>query len=315
MKRHLQWKSEHPDGEKGTGLFGWDAGLVRDGCFFAGYLVAGGEREALGGEYDSIEREERSFDPEEGMDICMKALTGMRWAFSKTEERERTLRMVWESNERRPGSRSMALPYAHAQTHEGTLDDEAYELHSRMYPDPPSSAPYNRIGHTLPLMAPTSTADRPLLPPLAMLNGANVETTHRVPQPSTWATYTPPGTASTTPGSPVSYHALTTPSVAALGGYKSEVDFYAHHDLDPFNYSPPVVSATATDSDPTNASGAIYSLRHDQHHQHHQHHPHHRSAGMHTPNSYLDPTVVFSAEDSSEDGCAQFSSDCHGYHY
>lgn len=62
----------------GTSFFRYDASLVRDGCFFAGLLLAG----------DSGTDEE--------INTCLQALREMRWAFSKSEEREHTLNMVWE---------------------------------------------------------------------------------------------------------------------------------------------------------------------------------------------------------------------------
>ncbi|KAF8509550.1 hypothetical protein JB92DRAFT_3083744 [Gautieria morchelliformis] len=63
----------------GTSFFEYDASLVRDGCFFAGYMLAG----------------------EDGTDdqanTCLKALSEMRWAFSKSEERIQTLKLIWEA--------------------------------------------------------------------------------------------------------------------------------------------------------------------------------------------------------------------------
>ncbi|KAI0646938.1 hypothetical protein C8Q79DRAFT_1046481 [Trametes meyenii] len=62
----------------GTPFFQFDAALVRDGCFFAGFLLAG----------ESGTRED--------VEICLRAFSEMRWAFSKKDERERTVRLVWE---------------------------------------------------------------------------------------------------------------------------------------------------------------------------------------------------------------------------
>lgn len=62
----------------GTDFFRFDASLVRDGCFFAGVLLAG------------------STGSEQEVNTCLQALRDMRWAFSKSEEREHTLKMVWE---------------------------------------------------------------------------------------------------------------------------------------------------------------------------------------------------------------------------
>ncbi|KAH9997486.1 hypothetical protein BJV77DRAFT_941252 [Russula vinacea] len=63
----------------GTPFFEYDASLVRDGCFFAGFLLAG-----EGGSDEDVQ-------------TCLQALREMRWAFSKGEEREKTVRMIWES--------------------------------------------------------------------------------------------------------------------------------------------------------------------------------------------------------------------------
>jgi len=63
----------------GTPFFEYDASLARDGCFFAGFLLAG-----EGGSDEDVQ-------------TCLQALRQMRWAFSKGEEREKTVRMIWES--------------------------------------------------------------------------------------------------------------------------------------------------------------------------------------------------------------------------
>ncbi|KAI8998747.1 hypothetical protein BD414DRAFT_408105 [Trametes punicea] len=77
----------------GSPFFQYDAALVRDGCFFAGFLLAG----------ESGTREE--------VEICLRALSEMRWAFSKNDERERTVRLVWDAratNGRGQSSRSFS---------------------------------------------------------------------------------------------------------------------------------------------------------------------------------------------------------------
>ncbi|TFY59031.1 hypothetical protein EVJ58_g6036 [Rhodofomes roseus] len=63
----------------GTHFFQFDSAFIRDGCFFAGFLLAG-----EGGSMEDIE-------------TCLQALREMRWTFSKCEEREQTVRMIWES--------------------------------------------------------------------------------------------------------------------------------------------------------------------------------------------------------------------------
>jgi hypothetical protein len=83
----------------GTSFFEYDASLVRDGCFFAGYMLP----------------------PEAGTDeqsnTCLRALSEMRWyvqsfrclsllshlvmfrAFSKSEERIQTLQLIWDARQ------------------------------------------------------------------------------------------------------------------------------------------------------------------------------------------------------------------------
>lgn len=77
----------------GTPFFHYDAALVRDGCFFAGFLLAG-----------------ENGTPED-VDVCLAALSEMRWAFSKSDERQRTVRLVWDaraSQSRGQSSRSFS---------------------------------------------------------------------------------------------------------------------------------------------------------------------------------------------------------------
>ncbi|KZS99138.1 hypothetical protein SISNIDRAFT_492392 [Sistotremastrum niveocremeum HHB9708] len=63
----------------GTSFFAYDASLTRDGVFFASFLLA------------------RELGSEDDVHICLQALSEMRWAFSKSEERENTLKMVWDT--------------------------------------------------------------------------------------------------------------------------------------------------------------------------------------------------------------------------
>ncbi|OCH95495.1 hypothetical protein OBBRIDRAFT_788050 [Obba rivulosa] len=72
----------------GTPFFQYDAKLIRDGCFFAGFLLA-----SESGSTEDVE-------------TCLQALGEMRWAFSKSDEREQTVRMVWESRSAQPRMRN-----------------------------------------------------------------------------------------------------------------------------------------------------------------------------------------------------------------
>ncbi|KAI0035738.1 hypothetical protein K488DRAFT_24378, partial [Vararia minispora EC-137] len=70
IKRHI---------DTDTQFFEYDSTLARDGCFFAGFLLAG-----EGG-------------TEEEVGYCLQALKRMRWVFSDAEEREKTVAMAWEA--------------------------------------------------------------------------------------------------------------------------------------------------------------------------------------------------------------------------
>ncbi|GJE90864.1 GAL4 and fungal transcription factor domain-containing protein [Phanerochaete sordida] len=66
-------------GNLGSTLFQFDASIIRDGCFFAAFLLAGES-----GSSSDVE-------------ACLQALNEMRWVFSKSEERMHTVQMVWQA--------------------------------------------------------------------------------------------------------------------------------------------------------------------------------------------------------------------------
>lgn len=76
----------------GTAFFEYDASLVRDGVFFAGFMVAG------------------ESGTEDDVHVCLQALHQMRWAFSKNEERARTVRMAWEARKASSGRKAQLSP-------------------------------------------------------------------------------------------------------------------------------------------------------------------------------------------------------------
>lgn len=63
----------------GTSFFQFDAALVRDGCFFAGFLLA-----QEGGSQVEV-------------DACLTALKEIRWVFCRSEDRMYKIRSVWEA--------------------------------------------------------------------------------------------------------------------------------------------------------------------------------------------------------------------------
>ncbi|KAI0306791.1 hypothetical protein B0F90DRAFT_1693299 [Multifurca ochricompacta] len=126
----------------GSSFFEYDASLVRDGCFFAGFLLAG-----EGGSDEDVQ-------------ICLQALRQMRWAFSKSEEREKTVRMVWESRKgssARPCNSPSALstPVFELQA----TGAQFLRTHSQRPLPPPLSIPPLTSTHGLPVLdhsAPTT---------------------------------------------------------------------------------------------------------------------------------------------------------------
>ena len=76
----------------GTSFFQYDASQVRDGVLFAGLLLA---NDGIGSAED--------------IDLCVSALREMRWAYSKSEEREQSIRMAWQVKS--SGSQHKPTPY------------------------------------------------------------------------------------------------------------------------------------------------------------------------------------------------------------
>jgi hypothetical protein len=288
IKRHIVMDNEG----NGSELFKWDSGLVRDGCFFAAFLFAGGE-----GELQPWPEEGGNtfVEQKEGVDVCLRALREMQWSFSKSEERDRNVRMIWDVESRERSRRQEMnvdhgmAPYGHPQG--------AYDHHTmQVAPIPPSLSSNSRIA--------CNPVDH---------GGTGNET---------WSTYTPPGSAtsvsnSSSTGSPGGYVSLNgqcmnrfksepaASSVAAGGG-----DFYVGTELDHFTYSVPVGDGHAC-SDPNPNPAAAYALR-----QEHERHP---SSSM-QPNmshGYLDPAVVFAAPVAGEEAapCPQFAQNCHGFYH
>ena len=75
----------------GSAFHQFDASLVRNGCFFAAWLLAN----------ESGSRED--------VEVCVQVLCEMRWAFSKSEDRVKMVKKVWEEA-RSSQSRSRSSP-------------------------------------------------------------------------------------------------------------------------------------------------------------------------------------------------------------
>ncbi|KAG5716270.1 hypothetical protein E4T56_gene10634 [Termitomyces sp. T112] len=288
------------------GLFRWDAGLIRDGCFFAGFLSANAEGEFIGLDDDDQVRSRGHLLAEDAVAICLTALSEMRWGFSRSEERSETIRMIWEN---RKVSRNTGR----------------YGLGRNSYPDttykkpvaPIQAAPYTAHGY--PTMG---DHDRPLLPPLRSPRRAeSVPSTAYSSNGqggSSWPSYTPPGTATsvaTSAGTGVSISARSSPLFNGITSisYKGDIHEPFYHvpsDIDQFSFHAP--------TGPGMHDGQVLGNGH-----YHHREPPSSAHSLHSTSSstYLDPGV-FSGPGSSmvhqgadPQSCPQFGDDCSGYYH
>jgi hypothetical protein len=270
---HQHTSREREQGE--CGLFTWDAGLVRDGCFFAAYLAV----THPGGFLDVDDREHREeidgpvpdMTSEEAVSICLMALSRMRWAFSKSEEREETVRMMWEN--RQDGRQAQSLSHRNlaldSDSHRGYLHPSPTpnSQHIDLPPRPQTmsglsthtdrttlpSLSHNSQHIDLPSRPQTMSAlftytDRPTLPSLNHFAAQRrVESA-----PSTacsvdgrgangWPLYTPPGTATsiaTSAGTSLSARDEAS-AFPSLGTYKLQPDDAFYNDMDQFSFHAP----------------------------------------------------------------------------
>jgi hypothetical protein len=297
------------------GFFAYDAGLVKDGCFFAGFMLAQGDFEEEG---HSLEL---GMDVEDGVEVCLHALGAMEWVFSKSDERQQTVRMVWEARKMREAEhRRSRHNYAHAgdefDLQHASRDDRSPFHHiPRFSDDRPSymSRPLHPsrvqpIGaQTLPI--PPTLTHRPLLAPLSLAS-TNLRV-HSAPSTActdtgSWPTYTPPSTASTHRSSPEEIY--DSPPASASLGYMpsiqtfrndSEVFYHAVPELDTYDFSG---SASTPSSDASLTNPALQSMTSfSDHHE-----------------GFLDPSVFTGSgsviSSPAEDGCSQYEQSCNGYY-
>lgn len=300
LKRHLAFSS--------SGFFALDTGLIRDGCFFAGMLLAQSDLEGDAGiDIKCNDGTRWDNDVEEGVDVCLRALGEISWVYASSYERMKTLRAQWEARIHRDNERlhkesrdflsrqNSPSQYASSQDHSPYMVDKTPLPH----PDPSLILP-----RPLSLLAAGGQV-RPHLPPLSMSfprceGGPDTALTDD--GNCSWSAYTPPTTSSTvatqrsiSPTSPPpSIRALKPPHVPV----KTEEICYAMPDLDPFSFS--------IDSAANASIGASWTS-----------YPQHASQA--TGHGYLDPRVIYSGSDvlgrANEDGCPHFGSDCQAYYH
>jgi hypothetical protein len=236
LKRHLAVPS--------SGFFAHDAGLVRDGCFFAGLLLAQSD---LDNDNDSgVEGGDAArwdADVEEGVEVCLQALGEIRWVFANSHERENTLRTVWEArmerdNRRRQGqgSQTSFRPEQCAQDRSPYMNDTAPVSRSAASNPHPRSLSLVSAGGQV----------RPHLPPLSVSfprteSGPNTAVTDD--GSGSWQTYTPPTTSGSITSTVATRRSLSPaspphhPTMQPMQTVKSEDAFYSVQDMDTFAFT------------------------------------------------------------------------------
>ena len=317
IKYHLQ--DNH--GKQQTGFFQWDAGLIRDGCFFAGFLAAGVEGDIIDTSVDErnedLNNGQGHLSVEEGVGLCLAALKEMRWAFSKCEEREETVRMVWEN---RKIGRHGRHTLSRLNLARPGLDTYTVHQVGSAYDKPIPAASHMTSNAFLPLSL-HGLDDRPQLPPIHLLYSPRRVESAPATAYSTdghgangWPSYTPPGTGTsvaTSAGTGVSsLSSRGSPVFANLPtsiSFKGEINDPYYHvtgDLEQFSFNVPVAASGIND---VSAIGSIAPY-------------HHRS---HSPGTaaYLDssafrtPGSTLLSSNGDTTTCAQFGEDCTGYYH
>jgi hypothetical protein len=301
----------------GTSIFSWDAGLVRDGCFFAGFLCASIDNDAP--EFAVENREfkhadmdnvRNGIDTEDGIRLCLSALKEMNWAFSRSEEREETVRRIWDDKKKRK------LEHHHAHHPLPTYDVDYHSQPQTSYPEPSSYSPFpSKWVHDVDAHShlPLLLVERPILPPLNLLHHDSPR--HLIDSaPSTaystdgtgsgWPSYTPPGTGTSGTSTSTGVSSGGSPVFANLGGsdiggFKSDESnpfFNVTRDLDHFSFNVPVSSGVVV-RDPD-------------------------CSPRYSPTGFINPAVsgVFSVADARNehddmDGCPQFGESCTEFYH
>jgi len=214
----------------------WDTGLVRDGCFSAAMLCVSlcEDNHCLDAHEIKLEENDDCITPEEGINLCVSALTEMRWVFSKSEERIETIRSALQNTKERHENRHLKSPPQSPSAFQGTnstIDHNSpYADESIHYFDVEIMATTHDRRPSLPLSIVTTATHR------QVESAPNTAHTSGGPGSNEWPTYTPPITASTLNNNRSPIH-----TVASPGSYKSSPDdsifYYVPEPLDHFGYS------------------------------------------------------------------------------
>ncbi|KAG6379104.1 hypothetical protein JVT61DRAFT_11540 [Boletus reticuloceps] len=193
LQRHLKVPSS---------FFAYDTGLIRDGCFFAGLLLA--QSDKLGAELGAIGC---NIDWEEGVAACLQALGEARWACYRSQAQEKTLKAEWEARLERDGRRQgqqspRPFPIKQSPGHSPCLNDNI---------PLPCTAPSTSNPQTLSLVAAGGQV-RPYLPPLSVSfphDDSGPDTVLTDDGSGGWEPYTPPSTSGSLTGTVVTHRSLS----------------------------------------------------------------------------------------------------------
>jgi len=204
----------------GSDLFKWDAGLVRDGLFFAGVLSASVGDEvfhAHASTEENMKVESLDMNPkqillsapvsgaENAVQLCIAALGEMRWVHSKASEREATLKTIWEDTMyKKHGGSAQSFALQPLSTPPPSADARPAPTFEPT--PPPLNFNYGALSAASTSYAGRSyaafTQQYPTPPPLLIPQRPHLESTP-VTSSSTesnansWLSYTPPDTSTT----------------------------------------------------------------------------------------------------------------------
>lgn len=295
LKRHLAVTS--------SGFFAHDAGLIRDGCFFAALLLAQGD---LDQDADSDLKGEDGLtwdvDAEDGVDVCLRALGEIGWIFANSHEREKSVRAVWDArvvrDDERRRERNRQRDYLEDQRaqayHSGqrSQDRSPYMINKPSLPT--STRGQGPTPRSLSLVS-AAGQSRPHLPPLSLAfspveSAPNTAVTDD--GSGSWATYTPPTTSGSMTSNATTNRSISPPdsgsphTLSSLkhlppiqNSLKTENDSFYNGvaDLDPFSFS----------VDSTTSPGVVGSHAWSPQYQHQ----------VGPGSGYLDPSVIFTGAD------------------
>ncbi|KAG8217340.1 hypothetical protein J3R82DRAFT_5435 [Butyriboletus roseoflavus] len=229
LQRHLKVPSN---------FFAYDAGLIREGCFFAGLLLARSDK--LHAERDMVGWDA---DWEEGVTACLQALGEIRWVYCRTHEQEKTLKAEWEARIERDTNRQQVqrsprpFPFKQSPGHSPCLNDNT--------PLPYANASYSKT-RTLSLVSAGGQA-RPHLAPLTISfshDDSRPDPVSTDDGSGSWEAYTPPPTSSSMTGTVMTHRSLSPisaphhPTIESVrGAMKNNSPIFGDDDVDQFSFT------------------------------------------------------------------------------